>query len=402
MRDFLEFLGNPLSNLPVIHVAGTNGKGSVVRILSSILNEAGYRVGEFTSPHLQHVNERIRVGNEAISDEELDRLLVWIDQKRREWSGQYHGDPLLTYFEMMTAAAVVFMSSSDVDVAIVEVGLGGRLDATNLVDPLVSVIVSLGLDHMEQLGPNIASIASEKAGIIKKGRPVVVGPLSPDGMRVVRLVGLEHECSMMISGEDFRTLRSEGGRFTWTSGSETIRDLPLKLKGQHQVENAGVALATLQCVKDRFDIDERAIRAGLASVEHPGRIEWLSDDVLVDCAHNSEGAGSLCAYLNGLPRDRKRTLLFGASSGKDIRGIVVRLLPEIDRIMTTQCRHPRSLGPGEVAEQLVGLDVPILPSGMIEEALPIARADDAMVIAAGSIFLVGAVRSLFSEETGGR
>ena len=402
MRRFLDYLGDPLSRLKVLHVAGTNGKGSVVRLLGSVLRTAGYRVGEFTSPHLQRINERITINGNEIDDHTLDDLLNELSEARRRWAeamdGEAAGDVTLTYFEMVTAAALVHMARCRVDVAILEVGLGGRLDATNLVDPLACGIVSVGLDHVDQLGPDLASIAAEKAGIIKPDRPVVVGPLPIGALRVVRVIARERGAPMLEAGEHYRTLRANEGRFTWTAGDRTLRDLPLSLQGEHQIDNAGVALAMLSTVQEHFPLTEDAIRRGLARAVHPGRLEWLRKDLLIDCAHNGEGAASLAAYLRALPRQQPRTLLLGASEDKDVRSMVVQLAPHFDRVLTTQCSHPRAAEAGELARKLIGVDMPVLPAGPVEQAITLARDGRALVVATGSVFLAGAVRELLGAK----
>lgn len=403
MRSFLQHLGGAVGAYPVIHVAGTNGKGSVVQILAAVLRQAGYRTGAFTSPHLQRLNERIQIDGEEIDDDALDALLTELSEARLTWAREVGGgvadaEATLNFFEMLTAAGLVHMDRAGVDVGLVEVGLGGRLDATNLVDPLVSAIVTVSLDHRDRLGPDLASVASEKAGVIKPGRPVIVGPLPPGALKVVRLTAAERDAPLIISGEQFRTLRSDEGRFTWTSGGETLRDLPLRLDGDHQIDNAGVALAILQAVRDKLPVSEADIRAGLAAAHHPGRLEWLSDDLLIDAAHNGDGAATLARYLSEQPRDRKRTLVFGASEGKDIRAMAVQLAPHIDQILTTHCSHRRAAPAADIASALVGVDIPVLPAGPIEQALPLARDGRSLVIVAGSVHIAGAARDLFEES----
>ena len=403
MRSFLEHLGDPLARMKVIHVAGTNGKGSVVRMLGAMLREGGYRVGEFTSPHLQRINERITISGAEIDDHTLDDLLNELASARLRWAaeelqGEVSGDHALTYFEMITAAALLHMARCRVDVAILEVGLGGRLDATNLVDPLACAVVSVGLDHVEQLGPDLASIASEKSGIIKAGRPVSVGPMPLDALRVVRLIARERGAPLQEAGEHYRTIRSDSGRFTWVGGENTLKDLPLALPGEHQVDNAGVAISVLAQLQATLPLSPAAIRAGLARAAHPGRLEWLREDLLIDCAHNSEGAASLATYLRALPRDRSRTLLLGASADKDVRSMVVQLAPHFDRVMTTQCSHPRAAEAGEIARKLIDVDMPVLPAGPIEQAIAMARDGRSLVVATGSVFLAGAVRDLLGAQ----
>ena len=399
VRSFLRHLG-PTASYPIIHVAGTNGKGSVIRILAAILQQAGYQVGSFTSPHLQRLNERIQVNNTEISDEALDALLCHLDEQRRAWAREIGGgvednEATVSFFEMLTVAGLMHMGRAGVDIGLVEVGLGGRLDATNLVDPMVSAIVTVSMDHQDRLGPDIASIASEKAGVIKPGRPVVVGPLTAGALKIIQLVAAERDAPLSSSGEHFRTLRSEHGRFSWTCSGATLRDLPLGIPGDHQIDNAGVALAILQKVSDRFPVSEDHISAGLAAVRHPGRLEWLDDDLLIDAAHNADGAASLARYLSTLSRDRPRTLVLGASQGKDFRTMVVLLAPHIDKVLTTHGRHRRAAQASEIAESLVGINLPILPAGPIEQALPMARDRRSLVIVAGSVYIAGAARDIF-------
>jgi len=194
MRGFLEGLGSPHLKFPAVHIGGTNGKFSVTRLVASALQQEGYRVGVTISPHLQQVNERMSIDGQDISDAALDALLQEVDVARRAWAreqGDLPEDRVLTYFEVVTAAAFLWFAQEKVDVAVVEVGLGGRLDATNVLDGVVSAIVSVGIDHTEKLGPDLASIAAEKAGIFKPGRPAVVGPLHPSAMRVVRAIAGE-------------------------------------------------------------------------------------------------------------------------------------------------------------------------------------------------------------------
>ena len=399
MQDFLSFLGSPHRSVPVIHVAGTNGKGSTVRILGSVLRAAGYRVGEYTSPHLQHINERIQINGEPLSDEALTALLDEIGTARQEWAIELDEDVpaerVLTYFEMMTAAAFVAFSRAELDVLVVEVGLGGRLDATNVVDPMITVITSIGIDHTAQLGPDLSSIAAEKAGIIKPGVPVVVGNIPPEAARVVRAIAHERGALLVRAEEDFMVQSGRDGTFSWTHCGRVEHGLAIGISGDHQVLNAGVALTVLAMLGDRFPMPEWAsVLRGLATVEHPGRLERLADDLLVDCAHNVAGAATLAEYLRAMPRECPRVLLLGASEDKDARSMMGPLAGQVDRVLTTHCAHPRATPAGDLAQKLVDVRVPVLPAGPIEQALPMARQSGALVVVAGSVFLAGAVREL--------
>ena len=402
VEALLEAMGSPHAAMPSLHVAGTNGKGSVCMMLDGCLRAAGRHTGLYTSPHIQQLNERFRIDGRPISDARLDALLVEVDRRAREWAharGEARDDGGLTVFEAETLAAFLWFAQQELDVAILEVGLGGRLDATNVVTPEVTSVVSVGLDHTDRLGDTIAAIAAEKAGILKPGVPMVVGPLPKDALSAVRVMAKERGCPLIVAGTDFRVEGSPED-FSYRSARLSLSGLSCGLSGAHQVQNAGVALAMLERWSERrpeLAVDEAAMRAGLKSAQNPGRFEWLADDLLIDGAHNVDGARALASALAALPRDRPRTLLLGASKDKDVRAIAAALRPMIDRVFTTSCAHPRAMLPGEVAERLVGLGVPVLPAGPIEDALPMARQGRGLVIVAGSLFLAGAARDLLGR-----
>ncbi|MCB9765513.1 MAG: bifunctional folylpolyglutamate synthase/dihydrofolate synthase [Alphaproteobacteria bacterium] len=402
----LRELGDPHLAVPVVHIGGTNGKGSVASLVASGLRAQGLKVGLTLSPHLRSVNERIRVDGVDISDDDLAALLVELDQVSTAWARAHltdmgDGAPPLTYFELMIVAAFVWFVRQRVDVAVVEVGLGGRLDATNVVRPEVCAITTVDLDHCDRLGPDIPSVAAEKAGIFKAGVPVVIGRVSRDALRVLRPMAADRGCPMQVLGEDF-TGEGTPRSFTWRGPGRALAGLSVGLDGAHQVDNAAVAVAVLEALgarKPDLRVGEAALRQGLQDVLHPGRCQWLASDLLVDGAHNTSGAERLAAYLRELPRDRRRTLVFGVSEDKEIRSIAAALAPEVDRILTTSCGHPRSMSPGKVAEALVGLDVPVMPAGPIEQALPLARGGEGLTVVAGSLYLVGAVLDLHPQAS---
>lgn len=402
VEALLEAMGSPHAAMPSLHVAGTNGKGSVCMMLDGCLRAAGRHTGLYTSPHIQQLNERFRIDGRPISDARLDALLVEVDRRAREWAharGEARDDGGLTVFEAETLAAFLWFAQQELDVAVLEVGLGGRLDATNVVTPEVTSVVSVGLDHTDRLGDTIAAIAAEKAGILKPGVPMVVGLLPKDALSAVRVMAKERGCPLTVAGTDYR-VEGTPEDFSYRSARLSLSGLSCGLSGAHQVQNAGVALAMLERWSERrpeLAVDEAAMRAGLKSAQNPGRFEWLADDLLIDGAHNVDGARALASALAALPRDRPRTLLLGASKDKDVRAIAAALRPMIDRVFTTSCAHPRAMMPGEVAERLVGLGVPVLPAGPIEDALPMAREGRGLVIVAGSLFLAGAARDLLGR-----
>ncbi len=396
MRAFLAWLGNPHLAYPTIHIGGTNGKGSVCRMVGSMLEAQGYKVGITTSPHLQDVNERIRVGAAQIPDDKFAALIEEIDRERTAWAAkELPPDERypLTYFEFLIAAAFLHFAREKVDVGVIEVGMGGRLDATNVVSPIVTSIVTVGLDHTEHLGPDHASIAGEKAGIVKPAVPVVLGPLTHDAMAVVRSVAVERGAPLSIFGEDFHA-SGRPSAFDYRGDGKVREGLRLALAGDHQVVNAAVALRIVDLLPDSLAVGEDAVRRGLLDARNRGRLEWLAPDLLVDGAHNPDGATVLAGYLARLPRDAKRTLLLGGGSDKDVRSVAWTLAPQFDRVYTTACAHPKARSPGDVAAELEGLPIPVSPAGPLEEALPLARAEGGLVVVAGSLYLVGAVRDL--------
>ncbi len=397
MRDFLGTLDHPEQRYPVLHVGGTNGKGSTCRLLDAMLGASGQRVGVHTSPHLQVVNERIRVGAVPLSDAELGAVIQRIDTARLEWARRtLPSDEAfpLTYFEFTVACAFEAFARANVDIAVIEVGMGGRLDATNVVSPRATAIVSIGLDHCEELGWDIASIAGEKAGIIKAGVPVVVGPLPGEALAIIRAVAAERAAPLHVWGHDFEAF-GDVSSFRYAGGS-TLDGLSLGLAGDHQVVNAGVALRVLEVTG--LAVSPLAMREGLAAARHAGRLEWLAPDLLADGAHNPDGATTLANFLARLPRDRRRTLVLGGGTDKDLRGVATTLAPVVDRIFTTAGSHAKARNPFDVASQCEGLSVPVIPAGALADAVLAARRDGDLVIVAGSLYLIGELRDLVGAD----
>lgn len=403
MRSFLASIGDPQDAYPVVHVAGTNGKGSVCRMVGAILAAQGYKVGITTSPHLQHINERIRVSRgpgpaTAISDVALDALLIRIRNARDVWALEAEGlrgelGPTgmpLTWFEFSIAAAFQHFADEHVDIAVVEVGMGGRLDATNAVKPLATAVVTIGLDHTDHLGLDHASIAAEKAGIIKRGVPVVIGPIPKTALSVVRAQARDRDARILEWGQDFAGWGTAGDVHLRTSKTERS-GLTVGLNGDHQIVNAAVACQLVDLL-DGFPVSEEAVRTGLSAARNRGRLEWLASDLLVDGAHNPDGATTLAQYLAGLPHDRRRTLLLGGGTDKDIRSVAVALAPHVDRVLTTAGSHTNARSPWAVAKELEGINIPVHPAGSLAEALPNARNGTDLVIVAGSLYLIGDVR----------
>lgn len=399
LHDFVSQTFDNANKTPSIHIAGTNGKGSVSAFISSVLNVSGLKSGRFISPHLLEVNERISIKGKDISNEDLNHYLEEVSKKSCAYFGREYSHQAipLTYFEIMTAVALCYFSDQATQLNVIEVGLGGRLDATNIINPSVSVITSIGFDHTEILGDSLASIASEKAGIIRQGIPVVVGRLPLEALKIIRMIALEKEAPIYVQEEDFFINFTEEQNWSYQSSELIIENLKLSLRGAHQGDNAAVALKAIELMPS-LQFPPRLIREGLINAEHPGRLEWFQEHVLLDCAHNFDGASALSGYLSTLERSAPRTLLLGASSDKDIRAIAIALQGQVDRILTTHCSHPKAASAGEVATKLVDLDIPVIPAGHVDTVFQYIDIGKEEVIVSGSVFLVGAVRSILGTE----
>lgn len=395
MRQFLGLLGEPHLAAPAVHVAGTNGKGSVCAMVSAVLVEAGYRVGTTMSPHVEALNERVLVDGQPVDDAILGEAFDHVARVRDQFAASTGTeDTVLTYFELVTAAAFHVFARQRVDVQVVEVGLGGRLDATNVVNPVCTAIVSLGLDHVAQLGPDIPSIAGEKAGIVKRSVPVVVGALPSEGRVVVESVAARAAAPLWGPPALRRELRGDGTVVLATPDGG-IGPLRLGLPGQHQAGNAMVALGVIhQLRRQGFAIDDAAIVAGLERASVPVRLEWLRPDLLADGAHNPDAARALAEFVGRETSSTGRILLLGMGRDRDPRPFVEPLAPLVDEIVTTQGRHPKARDPESLALALEGLHPVVAVGGPIEEALPDVVSDAKLTIVTGSLFVAGAARSL--------
>lgn len=401
MVRFLELLGNPHRAYPVIHVAGTKGKGSTAAMIASALRAAGYRTGFYTSPHLSDYTERIQVDGVPVTPEELVDLVETVkpivSQVER-----------LTTFEITTAIGYLYFQRKGVTAAVVEVGLGGRLDATNVVDPLLSVITSLSMDHMAVLGDTLEKIAFEKAGIIKPGRPVVLAPQREEARAVIDRVARERDCPLVEVGWQYNFRPEEhsleGQTFQVWSQTGAPVDLTIPLLGMHQVENAVTAYAALQTARQEgLKLTSEHIQHGFASVVWPGRFELLRREppLVVDSAHNRDSAMRLRQTLDDYLPNRPVILIFGASEDKDVEGMFTELMPRINHVIATQSVHPRAMevdklvelaqAHGRTAEAVVPLEA------AVDAALRQAESTQpgSVVIAAGSLFIAAAVREIW-------
>jgi len=425
MNMFLEELGSPEKDLKYVHIAGTNGKGSVGATLLTLLSKAGYSVGLYTSPHLSSVRERFRINNEYISEKEF-----------AEEGSRIHdilAGRQIMYFEFTTALALLWFARRKVDLAILEVGLGGRLDATNVITPLVSVITNVSMDHEMYLGNTLAEIASEKAGIIKEGVPVVagVGTGETDDERVVLSVVerfcREKKAPLILHGRDFLVEPTGDGRWDYWAMKrkgccqlrEKIQDLSTALKGKYQMLNTGLALATLEVLdKFGFTVGDPVIRSGLKEVAWPGRLESFclsrADGRRVDCgaentkrylldgAHNPAGIESLCEALENDFEYERLILVWAAMSDKEFRKVLPKVAGLAETIIFTRVEYERSARPEQMKETLPNdLQKRSICEDSLDKAL--ARAADLagsndLVCIGGSLYLVGEARAKLLGE----
>jgi dihydrofolate synthase/folylpolyglutamate synthase len=370
MRQLLDRLGNPHHGLKIVHITGTKGKGSTAAMVASVLKAAGHRAGLFSSPHLDRVEERIAIDGQPCSDEQLVELVDKLRPAVSHMDDLATSDPAEsnrpTYFEIVTALALLQFAERQVDVAVLEVGLGGRLDSTNVCTPLVSVITSISYDHTQQLGSTLSAIAGEKAGIIKPGVPVVSGVQTHEPRHVIATAAARQGCRLLQLGLDFdfeyrppRHLEREHtpARFDFIrpEGNETARllDVDLGLVGAHQAANAAVALATLEELRRLgWNLPESAVRQGLLEVRWPARIEIVArrPAIVLDAAHNVASIEALIHVLQESFSPGPRVAIFATTRDKDIRGMLSLLLPAFDEVILTRYwKNPRGVPPAELA-----------------------------------------------------
>jgi dihydrofolate synthase/folylpolyglutamate synthase len=424
MRRLLELLGNPHQHGQIVHIAGTKGKGSTSHFLSAMLTSAGYRTGCYTSPHLLSIEERFAVDGQACAPEELvhwvERLRPVARQLDREAATSAAAGP--TFFELATAIAFLHFQARQTDFTVLEVGLGGRLDSTNVCQPRATVITSISFDHMRQLGNTLAAIAGEKAGIIKPAVPVITGVTQTEPLAVIQQIAAEQAAPLRCLGRDFDCVYHPP-RATVVTDEPTMDYLHLHrgrkrrvashvvlpALGAHQAANAALAWATCDAlVEQGFEIPAAAIRQGLAQSRCPARIEVLRREpaVLVDTAHNAASIEALVRVLReSFPR-RPRLLILAATQGKDVQGMLRALVPEFDAIVCTQyLNNPRGMPADELLAQTqriataAGYAPELLmtpsPSAAWQRALA-TQPPAALICATGSFFLAAEIKALLS------
>jgi len=414
MEALLAGLGNPHLAYPVIHIAGTKGKGSTAALTAAALQAQGYKTGLYTSPHLEDFAERMQVNGQPMPHDDLPAVVAQL----KPWTERIAG---LTTFELTTAAAFLYFAQQGVEAAVVEVGLGGRLDATNVVRPLVSVITPISYDHTAILGDTLEAIAGEKAGIIKPGVPVVMASQPREAARKIRRVAGEREAPLVEVGRDWLyapVARGLDGQvmFVWHASEQPLVDafvesggfqeweptrLRIPLLGPHQIDNAATAYAALQTARQQgLAISAEAIRRGFASARWPGRFEVLhrNPPLVVDGAHNRAAAHqirlTLDEYFPGWPL----VLVFGASADKDIHGMLAELAPRARHVVVTRSFHPRAAAPESLVPLVHRFGRPASAFSDMEDALSEAArlaAGEAVILVTGSLFIAAAARSVW-------
>jgi dihydrofolate synthase/folylpolyglutamate synthase len=399
----LQALGHPQRRYRSLHVAGTNGKGSTCAFASTGLRAAGHRVGLYTSPHLERVTERFQVDGAEIPRELLGRRILEVLERYPQAADS---PTPLTYFEFGTAIAFWHFAQEGVEVAVLETGLGGRLDATNCVEPLVTAITPISFDHMEYLGHTLGAIAGEKAGILKRGVPVVVSRQEPEALAAIARAANEVGAPMLLEGRDFTLEQAAGGALVYQGVKWSLEGLTLSLRGPHQRQNASVALAALEQLDARgVTVPTEAAKAALASARWPGRLEEVSRQpiVLLDGAHNPGGVAVLLASLDALYPGRRIHAVFGVVADKDRAPMMRALFPRCASIHLTPLDTPRSLAPERYLEEARALCADVRAHASLDEALASAQAlamEGDVVLCTGSLFLVGAARARFSRNLG--
>jgi dihydrofolate synthase/folylpolyglutamate synthase len=402
VEKILNAIGNPHQEIQTVHIGGTNGKGSTAAMMSSILQKEGYRVGLYTSPHLIRFTERIKVNGKEIEKEEVAELAGWV-RKEIEAADII---PPFTFFDFTTAMALHYFKQKWVDVAILEVGLGGRLDSTNVVNPLLSIITNIAKDHEEYLGNSILKIAREKAGIIKRGRPLITAVEQPQVLRLFSKFCKAKGSPYYRVGKEFRYVRAEDEDFDYEGLHRKLWGIHLNLKGFHQVINATTALGAIEVLEELgYRVSTDAMIGGLKEVDWPGRLEVVSSSprVILDGAHNPAGAYVLKASLEKQFQYQHLILLIGIMKDKDIPSMLHLLAPLADHIILTKPHTDRATPPSILKKALGqnGKKAEIAEDfkEAIERGLSLTQEEDLLCIT-GSLYTVGEARAYFHPKRG--
>lgn len=395
----LELLGTPQDRIRAVHIAGTNGKGSTAATIASIAQQAGYKTGLYTSPHLIDFTERIKINDQEIEEAEAIRLTEKI---RSEIRGSAFKEELskITFFEFTTAMAILYFAEKGVDLAVMETGMGGRLDATNAIRPLVSVITNISLEHREFLGDTIEAIAYEKAGIIKDKVPLVTGVEQPEAVQVIEKICNEKKAPLYKLGMDFSFKRNGRDTFSYNGIKDSFDDLRLNLAGGHQFSNTSLAVAATEMLGGKgFDIDRDAIRLGVNKVSWPGRLETVSQNptIVLDGAHNPAGSEVLAGAIKEEFKFNRLYLILGIMADKDIDGIISPVAPLAYEVILSRPEYERASEAASLLSAARRYNHNCTAFENLKEAIGYARTragKDDLIIISGSLFTVGEARGI--------
>jgi len=405
MERLLKSVGNPHQKIETVHIAGTKGKGSTATMLAKMMEANDYSVGLYTSPHVTTLHERIAVDSKMISQKDLRSLINRIYASVEKMAKK---DDTPTFFELMTALAFLHFADKKVDIAIIETGLGGRLDSTNVIEPSVIGITSISIDHQNLLGENLGSIAKEKAGVMKRGVPVITVPQEPDAMRMLKRQATTVKAPLSVTGRDidfscrFESSREDGphSRVCVTTPTSKFEHLRVPLPGEHQAINCGLALVMLDKLKTQgYEIDDERAMDGLKAVSLVGRMEIICDDprIIVDTAHNAASIRALVQAIGQhVPYD-SMVVIFGCNSDKDIKGMLNELRYGADKVVFARSNSPKAVFPQDLADMYTEMCGKMCQTAMsIREAVRIARSavsKEDLICITGSFYIVGQAKA---------
>jgi len=398
IKELMYRLGDPQKKQTFIHIAGTNGKGSVASFVSQVLIQAGYKTGLFTSPFLQKFNERIKINNQDISDEDLSRVTTTVKETLEAT------DLEPTEFELVTSIALQYFYEQQCDIVVLEVGLGGRLDSTNVIEnPILSIITLIGLDHQAYLGSTLREIAYEKAGIIKHNGEVLVYPQDAEAESVIEHQANEQNAS--VTKADFSRLENkesdlDGHKFSY----KDVENMRISLVGEHQLKNAALAIEAVRILNEKeFQITDEALRMGLGHTRWPGRFEVLQKDppVIIDGAHNIDGIRALVNNIKSHFKHKRVIAIIGLLQDKDYAGIIDEVLPVFDCFITVTPDNPRAVKADKLSSYLEQKGVASIPCDSYGDAVQVAISENSgedVIIAFGSLYYIGAIRTIFASK----